>query len=196
MTKSNNKMSTKTIALGAVMTAMVILLQLLGTYTAFFGPFSAALALIPIIIGAAMCGVAVGAWLGLVFSLVVVFTGGANLFLTFNILGTYITVLTKGILCGVASGIAYKLLKKYNDVVATVVASLICPVVNTGIFLLGSAVFFLDKADAIAAELESTITGMSLFVGIATGNFLFEIGFCIVLSPVVIRLLKIAKKEK
>lgn len=196
MTNSKNKMATKTIALGAVMTAMVILLQLLGTYTAFFGPFSAALALIPIIIGAAMCGVSVGAWLGLVFSLVVIFTGGANLFLAFNIPGTYITVLIKGILCGVASGVVYKLFNKYNDIVATVLASLVCPIVNTGIFLLGSAVFFLDSADAIATTIGSEITGMQLFIGMATGNFLFEIGLCIVLSPVVIRLLKIAKKEK
>ena len=43
--------------LGAVMTALVVLLQLLSTYTTFFGPFSTALALVPIIIGAALCGV-------------------------------------------------------------------------------------------------------------------------------------------
>ena len=189
-------MSTKTMALGAVMTAMVILLQLLGTYTAFFGPFSAALALIPIIIGAALCGVSVGAWLGLVFSLVVIFTGGANLFLAFDIAGTYITVLTKGILCGVASALAYKLLKNFNEIFATVVASLVCPVVNTGIFLLGSALFFLDSANEIAAVLETNVTGMQLFIGMATGNFLFELGLCIVLTPVIIRLLNIAKTSK
>ena len=49
------------LVLGAVMTALVIVLQLLGTFTALFGPFATAVGLIPIIIGAAMCGVGVGA---------------------------------------------------------------------------------------------------------------------------------------
>ena len=61
--KTNQKrMSTKTMVLGAIMTALVIVFQLLATFTAFFGPFSTAVALIPIAIGAIMCGPAVGAW--------------------------------------------------------------------------------------------------------------------------------------
>ena len=77
---SNKKMSTKTMVLGAIMTALVIVVQLVSTYTTFFGPFSTALALIPIVIGAAMCGSGIGAWLGFVFGMVVMLTGGANLF--------------------------------------------------------------------------------------------------------------------
>jgi len=89
-------------------------LQLLGTFTAFFGPFSTAVALIPIVIGAAMCGVGVGAWLGLVFGLVVLFSGGANLFLAVDVLGTLVTVLVKGTACGLVAALAYRALERFN----------------------------------------------------------------------------------
>ena len=189
------KMSTKTMVLGAVMTALVILLQLLGTYTTFFGPFSTALALVPIIIGAALCGAGVGAWLGLVFGVVVLVTGGAALFLAFNIPGTLITVLVKGMACGLVAGLAFKLLRRWNDNVAVIAAALLCPLTNTAVFLLGSALFFLPYADAIAQTLKMNVSGMALFWAMAMGNFLFEIALSIVLSPVVVRLLQIKKKS-
>ena len=189
------KMSTKTMVLGAVMTALVILLQLLGTYTTFFGPFSTALALVPIIIGAALCGAGVGAWLGLVFGVIVLVTGGAALFLAFNIPGTLITVLVKGMACGLVAGLVYKLLRRWNDTVAVFFAALLCPLTNTAVFLLGSALFFLPYADAIAQTLKMNVSGMALFWALAMGNFLFEIALSIVLSPVVVRLLQIKKKS-
>ena len=89
-------MSTETLTLGAILTAIVAVLQLLGSVTTFFGPFSTAVALVPIVIGAAMCGPTVGAWLGLVFGIVVLLSGGAALFLPFSVHGTLITVLAKG----------------------------------------------------------------------------------------------------
>ena len=190
---NQREMSTRTMVLGAVMTALVILLQVLGTYTTFFGPFSTALALIPIVIGAALCGVGVGAWLGLMFAIVVLATGGAALFFAFSIHGTLITVLLKGIACGFVAGLVYKLLHKLNETVAVVAAALLCPVTNTAVFLLGSAVFFLPHADAIAEKLGMNVSGMALFWALAMGNFLFEIGLCLILAPVIVRLLKIKK---
>ena len=180
--------------LGAVMTAMVILLQLVGTYTTFFGPFSTALALIPIIIGAALCGWGVGAWLGLVFAVVVMASGGAALFFAFSILGTVVTVVAKGMACGFSAGLVYKLLARVNDTVAVVVASVTCPVVNTAVFLAGCAAFFLPHADGIAETLGMNVSGMALFWALAMGNFLFEVGLSVVLSPVIVRLLHIRKK--
>lgn len=191
---NQRKMSTKTMVLGAVMTALVILLQLIGTYTTFFGPFSTALALVPIIIGAALCGIGVGAWLGLVFAAVVLTTGGANLFLTFSVHGTLITVLLKGIACGLVAGLVYKLLHRINEGVAVVAAALLCPISNTAVFLLGSAAFFLPYADAIAETIGMNASGMALFWAMAMGNFLFEIGLCLVLAPVIVRLLQIRRR--
>ena len=193
--KSNiNKMSTKTMVMGAILTAIVIILQCLATYTTFFGPFSTAMALIPIVLGAAICGTKISAFLGLIFGVVVLSTGGGALFWAFNIPGTIITVLVKGIACGLAAGLVYTLLKKKNVYLAVVASAIVCPLVNTGVFLLGCVVFFMKYANDIAATVGMSLTGMDLFVAFATGNFIFELGLNIVLSPIVLRLLNIKEK--
>lgn len=189
-------MTTETIVLSAVLTAIVIVFQLLGTFTTFFGPFSTAVALVPIVIGAAMCGVGIGAWLGFVFGVVVLISGGANLFFAFDVFGTLVTVLVKGTACGLAAGLVYKALeKRVNRYVAVLAAAVVCPVVNTGIFILGCIVFFMDDAPQLAETLGSTDVGVALFWGLAMANFLFELGMNIVLSPVVVRILNIRKKK-
>ncbi len=191
--KTNN---TRKLVLAAIFTALVAVFQCLATYTTFFGPFSTAIGLIPIVLGAVMCGPAVGAWLGLVFGFIVLVTGGANLFLAFSIPGTIITVLAKGTLCGLAAGIVNVMLKKFNSTVSVIVSALLCPLVNTGIFLLGCYIFFMPYADSIAEAAGSTASGFPLFIAFAMGNFLFEIGLSIVLCPVTIRILDIAKKNR
>lgn len=189
------RFDTKKLVLSAIFTALVIIIQLLATFTAFFGPFSTAMALIPIVIGAALCGIGTGAWLGFVFALVVLLSGGANLFLMFSIPGTIITVIAKGVACGLVAGLAYHLLKKINRWVAVFAASILCPVVNTGVFLLGCALFFLKDSPAIAEIAGSSESGMALFIAFAFANFIFEIGANIVLGPVIVRLLNIKIKD-
>ena len=181
--------------LGAMMTALVVILQCLATYTTFFGPFSTAVALVPIVIGAALCGTGVGAWLGLVFGGVVILTGNAALFLAFSIPGTIVTVLCKGMACGAAAGIVHKLLKKWNGIVAAIASAIVCPIVNTGVFLLGCRIFFMPYADAIAETLQMNVSGMDLFFALAGANFLLELGMNLVLSPVIVKLISLAKKK-
>ncbi|MBR5011381.1 MAG: ECF transporter S component, partial [Clostridia bacterium] len=186
----------RNLVLAAIFTALVAVFQCLATYTTFFGPFSTAIGLIPIVLGAIMCGPAIGTWLGLVFGFIVLVTGGANLFLAFSVPGTIITVLAKGMLCGFAAGIVNVLLKKFNATVSIIVSALVCPLVNTGVFLLGCYVFFMPFADAIAQAAGSTASGFPLFIAFAMGNFAFEVGMSIVLCPVTIRILDIAKKNR
>ena len=195
-TINKGKMSTETLVMAAVMTALVIVFQLLGTFTAFFGPFSTAVALIPIVIGAALCGPWIGGWLGFVFGMVVLLSGGATLFLNYSIAGTIITVLVKGTACGLAAGFVYELLKKVNRYVAVLAAAIVCPVVNTGVFLLGGLVFFMDDAAEIATAVGLNTSGFGVFMALATANFLFELGMNIVLSPVSVRLLTIRGKNQ
>ncbi|MBO7196502.1 MAG: ECF transporter S component [Clostridia bacterium] len=193
--KTNKKgMSTETLVLSALMTSLVIVFQCLATYTTFFGPFSTAIGLIPIVIGAVLCGPIIGGWLGLVFGLVVMITGGANLFFAFNIFGTIVTVLVKGIACGVAAGYVNKLLLRFNRTVAVVAAAIVCPIVNTGIFLLGCIVFFMPYANAIAEAIMLDVTGLQVFIALAFGNFLFELGMNAVLSPIMVKIIGVAEK--
>lgn len=195
MNTKNKRLATETMVLGAMMTALVVILQCLATYTTFFGPFSTAVALVPIVIGAALCGTGVGAWLGLVFGGVVILTGNAALFLAFSIPGTIVTVLCKGMACGAAAGIVHKLLKKWNGIVAAIASAIVCPVVNTGVFLLGCRIFFMPFADAIAETLQMNVSGMDLFFALAGANFLLELGMNLVLSPVIVKLISLAKKK-
>ena len=194
--KSKTQLQTQKMVLSAAMTAIVAVVQVLASYTAIFGPFASAIALVPIVIGAALCGPAVGGWLGLVFGGIVLITGQAALFWPFNEVGTIITVLVKGVACGVAAGVVYRLLERFNRYVAVLAAAIICPAVNTGVFLLGSAIFFMDSSEAMATALEMDISGMAFFWALAMANFLFEIGINVVLSPTVVRIINIKKGKK
>lgn len=189
----NRKIKTEKLVLGAIMTGLVIILQLIGSGTTFFGPFSTAVALIPIVLGAAMCGTAIGAWLGFAFGMVVLLSGGAALFFAFDVPGTIITVLVKGTACGFAAGVVYKLLSKYNKFFAALAAAIVCPFVNTGMFLLGCYIFFMDSATQIADTLGLTVSGMAVFWALAMGNFALEIISNAILSPVIVRILKFNK---
>lgn len=195
MKKAKQSMSTKTMVLAGVMTSLVIVFQLLAVFTTFFGPFSTAIALVPIIIGAALCGPIIGAWLGFVFSIVVIATGGANLFFIFSIFGTIVTVIAKGTLCGFVAGWVYKALKNVNDVFAVILASIACPVTNTAVFLLGSLTFFYKDAETIGAQVGIPGAGFAVFWGLAMANFIFELVMCLVLSPVVLKLINVRNKQ-
>ncbi|MBQ4120370.1 MAG: ECF transporter S component [Clostridia bacterium] len=186
------RQQTRMLVLGAVFTALVIVLQFLGSFIRF-GMFSISLVLLPIIVGAATCGYKIGAWLGFVFGVVVLLSGDATAFLTVNYWGTIITVLLKGTLCGLAAGIVYKALSKYNQYLAVMAAAVICPVVNTGIFLLGCNLFFLETIKGWGAAAGFNNVAAYMFLGLAGGNFLFELGTNLVLSPAAVRILKLTK---
>ena len=188
------KMDTKTMVLCAVFTALVIILQLLGSFIRL-GTFSISLVLIPIVLGAATCGVGAGAWLGLVFGVAVLASGDAGAFLAVNAIGTVITVLAKGILCGWMAGIVYKSLERFNSYLAVIAAAIVCPVVNTGVFLLGCLAFFMPTIEgwATAADLGGNVAYYMIFV-LVGANFLVELASNIILSPVIVRLINIRKK--
>ena len=192
----NQKISTRQLTLGAMLTALVVVLQLVGSFIRF-GPFSISLVLIPIVIGAATCGPYIGAWLGLVFGAVVLMSGDAAFFLQFKAPATVLVVLVKGIASGLLAGLVYRVLERFNRWLAVVVAAIVCPLVNTGVFLIGCFLFFEEAVAALAAGAGFTgSTTAFMFVGLAGFNFLFELGFNLVLSPVVVRLLQIRRKQK
>lgn len=186
---------TKVVVFGAIMTALVIVLQFMGSFIRF-GPFSISLVLIPIVLGTSICGEKIGAWLGLVFGMVVLASGDAGAFLSVNAAGTVIVVILKGILCGYLAGIAYKAFEKRNTYLAVVAAAVVCPVVNTGVFLIGCRLFFMAQITEWAMSFgfgENVVAYM--FLGLAGGNFLLEFLLNILISPVVVRLLNIEKRQ-
>ena len=183
--------TTKAMVLGAILTALVVVLQMAGSFI-HFGMFSMSLVLIPIVIGAATCGPKISAWLGFVFGVVVLITD-ASAFLAVSVAGTVFIVLLKGIGCGLVAGIVYKLLEKRNRYVAIMAAAVVCPLINTGIFLIGCKLFFFETISAWGAGLGYANAVAYMFLGLAGVNFLLELLLNIVLCPVIIRVINIQK---
>jgi uncharacterized membrane protein len=193
-TTNKQRTATATLAMGAVLTALVIVLQYLGSFIKF-GMFSISLVLIPIVIGAATCGPKISTWLGFVFGAMVLISGDAAAFLAIDVFGTVFTVLVKGIACGLLAGLTYRLLEKKNRYLAVIASAIVCPLANTGVFLIGCFLFFFEtiKEWGIAGGFSNVISYMIL--GLVGGNFLFEMAFNIVLSPTVVRVLSVIKKK-
>lgn len=179
-----------------LLTAIVVVLQLLGAFIRF-GTFSISLVLMPIVVGAALFGVGAGAWLGLVFGVVVLLSGDAALFLGINPFGTIVTVILKGVLAGVCAGLVYKLLaKRVPTIVAVIAAAAVCPIVNTGVFLLGCRLFFFDtiKEWAAGAGFGSNV-GTYMIVGLVGFNFVFELAVNLILCPAIVSLIRYGEKS-
>ena len=174
-------------------TAIVVALQLLGGGIKF-GLFSISLVLVPIVVGSAVYSWKAGAWLGRAFGVTVLLSGDAAAFLAVDPMATVLVVLVKGTLCGLTAGLVYKALHRWNDVIAVISAAIVCPVVNTGVFLLGCQFFFLEKITEWAGMYGYADAGTYMIFGLAGINFLVEIGTNIVLAPVITRLIKIGKR--
>lgn len=186
---------TRQIAGMAIFTAIVIVLQLLGSFI-HFGPFSISLVLVPIVIGAAMYGAWAGAWLGFVFGAVVILSGDAAAFLAIHVPGTILTCLLKGALAGLGAGFIFRALNQKSEVAAVAAAAVVCPVLNTGIFLLGCVLFFLETVSGWAAAAGFESVGTYMIVGFVGLNFVFELAVNVILAPVILRLLRAAKKMR
>lgn len=186
--KTNTKTS-KVVGLG-LFTAIVVVLQLLGSFIKF-GPFSITLVLAPIVIGAALYGIGAGAYLGLVFGATVLISGDAAAFLTINPIGTVIIVLLKGMLAGLAAGLIYSLISKASSLAGVIVAGVVCPIVNTGIFLAGCYIFFQEWLVAVFG----TTGFVTVVAGLVTINFAIELGINMVLSTAIVKIIDLGKKQ-
>ena len=194
--KTTNKTNAQIekLVLIALLTAMVAVLSYFGGFIKIGGLASVSLTLIPVVIGAALCGPWAGAWLGGVSGAIFFATADAAFWFGLSIPGTVITVMVKGILAGLCAGLVYTLLAKYNKYLAVAVSAVVCPIVNTGIFLLGSMIFFVDTVKA-GASAEGTSVFVYLIVAFVGLNFVFELLANIIFSPVILKVLSLRKKH-
>lgn len=178
-----------------LLTAIVVVLQAVAVAIRPTGIFTISLVLVPIVVGAALYGWKVGAWLGFVFSVVVLFTD-AGAFLAVNVPGTIITVIVKGTAAGLVAGLVYLALEKVNRWVAVIAAAILCPITNTGIFLLGCVVFFMDTINGWAAAAGFENAGTYMIMGLVGVNFLIEMALNIILSSAIIRIINYNKSGR
>lgn len=180
-----------------ILTAIIVVLQVLTTYFPT-KPFAITLALIPIVIGAAIFGPKAGAYLGAVFSVVVIAmcifgadVGGAMVW-NANPFFCVLVCLLKGTAAGFVSGLVYTALAKKNEIVGAACAAVLSPIVNTGIFALGMIFLFRPVLEAWAGGSDVLVYVLTGLMGV---NFSVELGVNIVLVPVIVQILKAVKKN-
>ena len=179
----------------AILTAIVFVLQFVSM-SMRFTMFSLTFVLIPLVIGSAVCGKWSGAWLGFVFGVAVLATGDAAAFLAVDPLGTVLTVLMKGTLAGLCAGLAYGALESVNRYLAIIVAAVVAPIVNSGVFVLGCYLFFIDTLSEWAQGLGYANVHLYIVLGLVGINFLIELGTNCLLSPAVLRIIDVQKPRR
>ena len=137
MENRNNKKAILYMTELALLSALVVVLQLLGTFVKI-GPLPMSLVLVPIVIGACLLGIKAGAILGLVFGIVTAVMGitGADGFslILFEARPFWFIVLCllKATAAGFGAGVIYKALEnplgKNNKTLQTVIASVSAPI--------------------------------------------------------------------
>lgn len=199
LSKSKSDASTRRLTGLSMLTAIVAVLTVLGTFIRF-GPFTITLSLAPIVVGAALYGPSAGAILGTVFGVVVLLTGIAGwdggtvmLLLGISPVALVLVCVLKGTGAGWVSGLVYRAIAKRNEKLAVLVAGILCPVTNTGLFIIGMLLFF-------TSTLESWASGQGVLYYIIFGltgiNFLVELAINIILSSGITAIIKYTKGRK
>ncbi|MBQ8356587.1 MAG: ECF transporter S component [Clostridia bacterium] len=183
----------------AILTALVVVLQLWGSAIPMPGSTSLSLVLIPIVIGGLILGVKAGAFLGFAFGLFVFLWCGvlgydpftAFLFANQPFMTALICIL-KGTLAGLVPPLVHRALRRRWPLGSVILASALAPVCNTGIFLLGMVI--------IMKTLEAYLSGVmtvGYFIGaIILVNFSVEFVFNLVLSPAIYRITCAVVKQR
>lgn len=191
-------MRTRKLAGLAIFTAIIVVLQILCTFVRF-GPFSITLALAPIIIGAAVYGAGSGAFLGFVMGFVVLVTGicgwdggTVNYLMSINAFATIVLCLLKSVIAGWAAGAVYKILARKSILLGVIATGIVCPVVNTGLFILLLSLFFRSTLEVWAG---GTSVMHYILVSLTGINFLIELLVNLVLASTITRIIKSGVKK-
>ena len=185
---NENRVKIRKITGMAILLALVAILQFLAGYIKF-GPVEINFGLIPIVIGAILYGPIEGMLLGVMNGLLVIVNPGTAAFMSLSPVGTILVCILKTGLAGLFSGLLYKLISKKNDFVASIVASVIVPVTNTGIFFIGCLLFFIPLFGETTKEAIATIATTIFAI-----NTLIEIISISILSPAIHRVILLVKK--
>lgn len=183
----------------SLLAAIVAVLAALGNFLRI-GPFPITLVLAPIIIGAAMYGPKAGAFLGGVFGVVTIITGilgwdggAVMLLMSANAFWTVFFCILKGVLSGWCAGLVYKALAGKNSLAAVILAGIVCPVVNTGVFTFSMLVCFKDILSSWAGG-KDIIT--YILFGLTGVNFLVELAVNMILASGITTIIRYGKAQK
>ena len=184
----SNLTKTRKITYFAVLTALVVVFQLLcGTLR--IGAINLNFSLVPIVVGAMLLGPLFGSIIGLIEGVVVLVMGVTGLDPFTNALFGLEPVviaavcLVKTAAAGAVSGLLFKLCEKKNRTLGAFVASAAAPVVNTLIFVIG--MLFIQGALVELGYTDGTF--VSILTALVGFNFFVELVINLVLAPAVLR---------
>ena len=187
--------NTRMIATTGMLLALEIVLQIIGNYVVIPGGFANLnFSLIFIALGAILYGPIVGGLLGLVSGILTLFSPSTmSVFFSISPAGTILACLLKTTVAGVVAGIISKLLKKNHDLLSSILASIVVPVLNTGIFALFTIIFF----KPLLAGINPDSMAAALFLGLIGFNFVFEVIVTVIVAPSLYKiLLQVNSKNK
>lgn len=191
LVKDNSKKIERMVVL-AFLAALEVVLMLfpisVGTISLNFG-------LVPIVIAAVFYGPLAGAVIGGVSGIVTMaqVLSAQSVFYAFlveaNAWAAAILCVIKTVAAGFLAGLVYKLFCKFSKykAVNVIAASIVCPVVNTGIFALGMLTVFGKAlmADAVISTWSADGLIALVFVVLIGVNFFVELGLNVVICPAV-----------
>ena len=187
--------NTRMIATTGMLLALEIVLQIIGNYVVIPGGFANLnFSLIFIALGAILYGPIVGGLLGLVSGILTLFSPSTmSVFFSISPAGTILACLLKTTVAGVVAGIISKLLKKNHDLLSSILASIVVPILNTGIFALFTIIFF----KPLLAGINPDSMAAALFLGLIGFNFIFEAIVTVIVAPSIYKiLLQVNSKNK
>lgn len=191
----NDKSGTKKLVITAFLVALIIVLQLVANFFKI-GAVSISLVLIPITVGGFLMGPLTGAVLGFFFGAVCFIYAliGLDPFtLTMILYNPGMTVLLcfgKAILAGLLPALLFKGLMKATGgkiIPSALISAIFVPVINTGIFVIGSATIFknfIKTAFGVEADV-TAFTLMGVVISAVIVNFIFELVSNVLLSTAI-----------
>ena len=181
----NKKFTTRQIVVTGLMLALMIVLQIIGNYLQF-GPVNINISLVAIVLAAVLAGPVSGAIVGFFNGIMALLSPSTiAVFMPVSVVGTVLACLLKCTLAGFVSGLVFNLLKYKKRTVALIIASLLVPIINTGIFIIFALIFFRPVLEANVSSGAFPNIWMVLLIGFIGWNFLIELVSTGVLSPIV-----------
>lgn len=103
-------------------------------------------------------------------------------FFAINPVATVFVCLLKSMIAGLVAALIYKIFKKKHDQIGAILATIVVPIVNTTIFIIGSLLFF----NGLIGDL------ITLFI---SANFIIEFIISALLSPTIYFIVKTYRKK-
>lgn len=176
----------------ACFSALVVVLQLVANYITIGEFINLNLALIPIVVGAIIYGPIAGLFLGVIDGAICITAPSTlTLFMPFNPIATVFLCLLKTGIAGLISGLIFKLLKNKYFILSVILSSILVPIINTGLFAIGTLVFFMPVLESSAGESNPYAVLFLTFIGI---NFIIEFVINSSLSPAVLQVVRVFNK--